>query len=430
MAAMKIQSVRGMNDIGIEDSPLWRYIESHAKKVFDAYGFVELRTPVLESTALFKRGVGEATDIVEKEMYTFEDRNGESLSLRPEGTAATVRAVLENSWLRANPVLKLFYIAPMFRHERPQKGRYRQFYQLGVEMFGPAGARADIEVLALQYLLFNNLGLQDVELRLSSVGCETCRPEYKKMLVEILTPQKDHLCEDCQRRLETNPMRILDCKVEGCKKIAKNLPAMVDHLCEICEPHFNEVRDGLVALEIPFKVDPSIVRGLDYYNRTAFEFVCTSEKLGAQATISGGGRYDKLVEDLGGPATPAVGFAAGIERLTILLEEVKDKLKTYVDICFINADEAGKVKTLQLCQMLRSRGIRAEMDLDNKSFKAQMKRANKLEARYVMILGQSEIDNNVAILKKMETGEQEDILLTQIEQELKDRFPKSVNFKL
>ena len=197
MAAMKIQSVRGMNDIGIEDSPLWRYIESHAKKVFDAYGFVELRTPVLESTALFKRGVGEATDIVEKEMYTFEDRNGESLSLRPEGTAATVRAVLENSWLRANPVLKLFYIAPMFRHERPQKGRYRQFYQLGVEMFGPAGARADIEVLALQYLLFNNLGLQDVELRLSSVGCETCRPEYKKMLVEILTPQKDHLCEDC-----------------------------------------------------------------------------------------------------------------------------------------------------------------------------------------------------------------------------------------
>lgn len=427
---MKIQSIRGMNDLGIEDSPLWRYIESHAKKTFDAFGFTELRTPILESTQLFKRGVGEDTDIVEKEMYSFEDRNGDSLSLRPEGTASAVRAVVQHSWVRANPVLKLFYIGPMFRHERPQKGRYRQFHQVGGELFGVEEPKADVEIIALQHQFFRKLGLEDVELRLSSIGCDTCRPPYKQVLKEILESHRNDLCEDCQRRIDTNPLRVLDCKVETCKEIAKELPHIVDHLCGECRPHFDSVRDGLVALDIPFVVDPKIVRGLDYYNRTAFEFVCTSEKLGAQATISGGGRYDKLVEDLGGKATPAIGFAAGLERIALILEEQKEKLVPKVDLYLANPDEAGYVKCLQLCNDLRMRGIRAEMDLQSKSFKAQMKRANKLMARYVLIIGQQELDNNLVILKDMQEGTQEEIIFTRLEDELKTRFPKSANYPL
>jgi histidyl-tRNA synthetase len=430
MATMKIQSIRGMNDVGLEDSALWRYIEGHAKRVFDSHGFVELRTPVLEATELFKRGVGESTDVVEKEMYTFEDRNGDSLSLRPEGTASVVRAIIQNSWIRDNPVLKLFYIGPMFRHERPQKGRYRQFYQIGAELFGPEGPTADVEIIAAQHMLFTNLGLENVELRLSSIGCDTCRPSYKKLLVELLTPHKADLCEDCNRRLDSNPLRVLDCKVEKCKAIASEMPAIVDHLCGVCKPHFDSVRDGLVALNIPFVVDPKIVRGLDYYNRTAFEFVCTSDKLGAQATISGGGRYDKLVEDLGGKATPAIGFAAGIERIALLLEEQKEKLKPIVDVFLVNPDQEGHTKCLQICNQLRARGVRAEMDLQAKSFKAQMKRANKLNSQYTLIIGKNEIDNNLVILKDMLEGTQEEILFTHLEEELKKRFPKTKNFKL
>lgn len=427
---MKIQSIRGMNDIGIEESPLWRYIEAHAKKVFDSFGFVELRTPVLESTDLFKRGVGENTDVVEKEMYTFDDRNGDSLSLRPEGTASVVRAIIENSWIRDNPVLKLFYIGPMFRHERPQKGRYRQFYQLGAELFGVEGPMADVEIIAAQHMLFKNLGLEGVELRLSSIGCDVCRPPYKKLLIEKLSSRKDELCGDCQRRMDTNPLRVLDCKVEKCKEIASTLPHVVDHLCGDCRPHFDAVRDGLVALDIPFVVDPKIVRGLDYYNRTAFEFVCTSDKLGAQATISGGGRYDGLVDQLGGKATPAVGFAAGIERIALLLEEQKEKLKPLVDLFLVNPDESGKIKCMQICNDLRTRGVRAEMDIQGKSFKAQMKRANKVKARFVLILGQNELDNNLAILKDMNEGTQEEVMLTQLDDELKKRFPKTTNFQV
>lgn len=429
MCTMKIQSIRGMNDIGIEDSPLWRYIESHAKKVFDSFGFVELRTPVLEATALFKRGVGEDTDVVEKEMYTFEDRNGDSLSLRPEGTASVVRAVNQSSWLRENPVLKLFYIGPMFRHERPQKGRYRQFHQLGAELFGVEGPLADIEVIAAQHNLFKNLGLEGVELRLSSIGCNTCRPPYKALLIKELSSQKEDLCEDCNRRLDSNPLRVLDCKKEKCKAIAAKLPHVVDHLCGECRPHFDAVRDGLVALNIPFIVDPKIVRGLDYYNRTAFEFVCTSDKLGAQATISGGGRYDGLVEQLGGKPTSGVGFAAGIERICILLEEQKENLKPHVDLFLVNPDESGKIKCMQICNELRERGVRAEMDIQGKSFKAQMKRANKVRSRFVLIIGQNEIDNNLVILKDMNEGTQEEILLTQLDTELQTRFPRTTNFQ-
>lgn len=425
---MKIQSVRGMKDVGIDDSPLWRYIEGHAKRLFDAYGFTELRTPIVENTALFRRGVGDQTDIVEKEMYSFTDRNGESLSLRPEATASSVRAVLENSWLRANPVLKLFYIGPMFRHERPQKGRYRQFYQIGAELFGPAGPQADIEILALQHQLFTNLGLEGVELRISSIGCDRCRPPYKELLIERLSPYKDELCGDCQRRLQHNPLRILDCKVPRCQEIASTMPALVEQLCDQCDPHFEQVKEGLQSLGIPFRVDPSIVRGLDYYNRTAFEFVCKGEQLGSQATISGGGRYDKLVEQLGGPACPAVGFAAGVERLALLLEAKKMQLQAGVDVFFVAADTVAAPHLLPFCYRLREQGLRAELDLEGKSFKAQMKRADKLRSRFVMILGQNEIAKNTAILKNMTTGEQEELALDQIEAHLLALLPRRETF--
>lgn len=428
---MKLQAIRGMNDISGEDSHLWHYIEDHARKVFESFGFQEVRTPILEQTELFKRGVGETTDVVEKEMYTFEDRGGDSLSLRPEGTASVVRAVNQYNWLRDNPVLKLYYIGPMFRRERPQKGRYRQFFQLGCELMGVEGPLADVEVINIQYNLLKSLGLnEDVELRLSSIGCDTCRPPYKKLLIESLSKHKEQLCEDCQRRMETNPLRVLDCKVESCKKIAKTMPAIVDHLCSECRPHFDKVRDGLVALKIPFVVDPSIVRGLDYYSRTAFEFVCVNEKLGAQGTVSGGGRYDKLIGQLGGKDSPAVGFAAGIERLTILLETMKEKLQPRVDLFFVTPDESGINQALQLSNLLRSRGLRCEVDLQAKSMKAQMKRANKLRAKFVLILGQSEIDNNLAVLKNMENSEQEEIMLTHIEEELSKRFKATCNFQV
>ncbi|MFK8137649.1 MAG: histidine--tRNA ligase [Bdellovibrionales bacterium] len=426
---MKIQSIRGMNDIALEESYLWRYIESHARQVFESYGFSEIRTPLLESTSLFKRGVGETTDIVEKEMYSFEDRGGDSLSLRPEGTASTVRAVVQHNWVRENPVLKQYYIGPMFRRERPQKGRYRQFFQLGVELFGVEGPMADVEVIHIQHQLFKRLGVEQFELQISSIGCDDCRPAYKDMLIEILTPLKQELCDNCQRRMDTNPLRVLDCKEKKCQAIAAELPSILDHLCGVCEPHFDKVRDGLVALGVPFKVNPKIVRGLDYYNRTAFEFVSLDDSLGTQATISGGGRYDKLVEQLGGNATPAVGFAAGIERLALILEPMKEKLQPRVDVFLIAPDQQGLEKCLPLTGALRSRGIRAEMDLQGKSFKAQLKRANKLKSRYALIVGESEIQNNLAILKNMDEGTQEEILLTKIDEKLKELFPKTSNYR-
>lgn len=419
---MKIQSIRGMNDIGESEIHLWHFVENKIRKLSEAYNFFEVRTPVLESTQLFKRSVGDTSDIVEKEMYTFTDRNGESLSLRPEGTASVARAVIEHNWAFETPGLKMYYLAPMFRHERPQKGRYRQFHQFGTELLGVEAPHADVEVIALAHALFQDLGIHGIELQISSVGCETCRPNYKKLLQDKLAPHKEKLCEDCQRRFDTNPMRVLDCKVKSCKEIAVELPGIVDHLCATCVTHFNGVRDGLIALQIPFRVNPKIVRGLDYYVRTAFEFINNDETLGAQSTVCGGGRYDRLIEQLGGKPTPAVGFGMGLERLTLLLETRKQELIPKVDLYCVVADEAARTRLQQVCFKLRSAGLRVEMDLQPKSMKSQLKRANKLQARYSLILGSQELEKQMALLKDMSQETQIEVPMDTIEKEILMRF--------
>lgn len=344
---MKLQSVRGMNDVLEPQIFLWQAIESRIHDLYRQFGYVEIRTPIVEPTALFKRGVGEETDVVEKEMYTFEDRNGESLSLRPEGTAAVVRSMIEHNYLRENPVSKFYYIAPMFRHERPQKGRYRQFHQYGVELLGSPDASSDAEVIALHSLLYTDLGLKGVELRLSSIGCNDCRPAYRTLLSGLLEKELANLPEDFHKKIHTNPQRVFDLKNEGAKVVASKLPKVLDHLCENCRVHLNGLKNRLKDLGVPFELDPSIVRGLDYYNRTAFEF--TSSHLGAQSAAGGGGRYDSLFENIGGKATPAVGYAGGMERLIMLLEDSNPAKRPRPIVYFVGVDEAGLQRCEPLC---------------------------------------------------------------------------------
>lgn len=410
---MKIQSVRGMNDIFQPEITLWHKIESDIRDACRVFGFSEIRTPILEPTELFKRGVGSDTDIVEKEMYTFADRNGDSLTLRPEGTASVVRAIVEHGLLGENPTLKLYYMGPMFRHERPQKGRYRQFYQFGVELVGPDHPFADVEVLALQHLLLKKLGVDKfVELRISSVGCEQCRPAYKEKLISLLESKKSELPEDVQKRIHTNPQRIFDHKDEKVQKIAATLPVMVDSICESCRKHLNGVEEGLKAYKIPYTLDPKIVRGLDYYTQTAFEFV--TDKLGAQSTVCGGGRYNKLIAELGGPESPAVGFGMGIERLSLLVQQLGAVEVDSCDVAFVYPDEKGLPVAFQLCQELRLAGLHCEIDYQGRSMKSQMKRADKLKARYTVIIGGSEIERGMAVVKDMAARSQKDVPFDQL----------------
>jgi histidyl-tRNA synthetase len=429
IVCMKIQSVRGMNDIAGEDSFLWRYIESKARKIFETFGYQEIRTPLLENTALFARGVGEGTDIVEKEMYTFLDRNGDSLTLRPEGTASVVRASIEHNWFRDNPVQKFYYIGPMFRHERPQKGRYRQFFQLGAEQFGVEGFLGDVEVIQMQHQLLTSIGIENVELHLSSLGCDVCRPPYRDALIQKLESLKDELPVEHHDKIHKNPLRIFDSKDEACMKITAKLPKMVNSLCADCNAHFDGVRDALVAVKVPFKVNSNIVRGIDYYNRTVFEFIANDKAMGSQATVSAGGRYDGLVATLGGPQTPAVGFAAGIERLAMLLEDLKPKLQPVVDLYCVIPDKTGLNISLQIADALRKLHVRVEVDLQMKAMKNQLKRANKLNAKYALIIGEQEISHNFAILKNMQDQTQEEILLTRLEEDLLKRFKTSSNYR-
>lgn len=410
---MKIQSVRGMNDIFQPEIALWHKIESDIRDACRVFGFSEIRTPILEPTELFKRGVGSDTDIVEKEMYTFSDRNGDSLTLRPEGTASVVRAIVEHNLLGENPTLKLYYMGPMFRHERPQKGRYRQFYQFGVELVGPDHPFADVEVIALQHLLLKKLGVDKfVELRISSVGCGECRPAYKEKLISLLEAKKSDLPEDVQKRIHTNPQRIFDHKDEKVQKIASTLPVMVDSICESCRKHLNGVEEGLGAYKIPYVIDPKIVRGLDYYTQTAFEFV--TDKLGAQATVCGGGRYNKLIAELGGPEAPAVGFGMGIERLSLLVQQLGVVEADSCDVAFVYPDEKGLPVAFRLCQELRLAGLHCEIDYQGRSMKSQMKRADKLKARYTVIIGGAEIERGLAVVKDMSARSQKDVPFDQL----------------
>ncbi len=419
MSKDRLQAIRGMNDVLPPESAVWSHLEQSARKVLHAAGFREARTPIVEVTALFARGVGETTDVVEKEMYTFADRDGTSLSLRPEGTASCVRAYVEHAVHKAEPITRWYYAGPMYRHERPQKGRYRQFHQIGLEAFGSDDPMLDAEVVALLDAIVRQAGIERYELRLSSVGCNEadCRPAYRARLIALLEARKGELCEDCQRRVERNPLRVFDCKQPGCIQVAKTLPRPLEGICARCLQHFDGVRRYLDAATIGYLVDSSIVRGLDYYTRTAFEIHGTGPELGSQNALGGGGRYDGLVEALGGPAVTGVGFAVGVERLVMALGPgAAERLAPRADLFIVaTADVPGaRERAFSLAVTLRGQGLTVELDPRGGSFKSQMKRAGNVGARFVAILGAEELAAGNAALKNLETGTQEQVALDAI----------------
>tara|TARA_R110001606_G_scaffold22991_2_gene77789 strand:+ start:2124 stop:3398 length:1275 start_codon:yes stop_codon:yes gene_type:complete len=408
--ARKIQAIRGMNDILPDQSSVWLYLEKTVADVVKSYGYQQIRFPIVENTDLFKRGVGETTDIVEKEMYTFDDRNGESLTLRPEGTASCVRAA-DQAGLLFNQTQRLWYTGPMFRYERPQKGRYRQFHQIGVESFGMGSADIDAELIILSARLWKKLGLlEHVELQLNTIGLASERETYKAALVDYLTEFKDQLDEDSQRRLGTNPLRILDSKDESTQTVLKDAPNLEDFIGEESQAHFDLLQAILKANGISYVINRRLVRGLDYYGKTVFEWVTTH--LGSQATVCAGGRYDGLVEQLGGKSTPAVGFAMGIERLVLLLETlnlIPDEAKFSTDVFVISMGDDAELASFVLAERLREKNSNLVVlrHCGGGNFKNQMKKADRSEARFTIVLGQDEIDNGICQVKDMSTGEQQ-----------------------
>jgi histidyl-tRNA synthetase len=411
---MKIKSIRGFHDILPETIKRWHFIEDTAKRIFELYGYSEIRIPVLEFTDVFARSLGTTTDIVEKEMYTFTDRDGSSLTLRPEGTAGVVRAYIEDSMHAKSAITKLYYTGMMFRHERPQKGRFRGFYQIGAELIGPEEPSSDAEIITMLWRFFEEIDLtRFLELEISSLGDENCRPQYKEKLVRYFMPHKEDLCEDCQRRLDVNPLRILDCKQAKCKEIAADAPSMLDNLCVECETHFNSVKEDLTQVGIPFSINPKIVRGLDYYTRTVFEM--TTQELGSQNAVAAGGRYDGLVKELGGPDTAAVGFAMGIERIVLLQEKaIPQGFEKEVDVFIAYLGDDAKKASFPLAFNLRKNGVSVEMDYANKSLKSQMKRSDKLGANFTFIIGEEELQKGVVKVRNMKESSEEDIKLEDV----------------
>ncbi len=405
---METRSIRGFHDVLPEDVKRWHRVEETAKAVFELHGFSELRMPVLEFTEIFARSLGSTTDIVEKEMYTFADRDGSSLTLRPEGTAGVARSYIENSMWAKSPVTKLYYTGMMFRHERPQKGRYRGFYQIGAELLGPEEPSADAELIAMVWNILESAGITKyLTLELSSLGDGSCRPQYKEKLVAFFAPERERLCENCLRRLETNPLRILDCKVKGCSEIASRAPRMIDSLCADCASHFAEVREALDSVGVPYVVNPGIVRGLDYYTRTVFEI--TTGELGSQNAVAAGGRYDGLVEELGGPRTPAVGFAMGMERLILLHQAAfPEGFSREMSVFIAHMGEEARKMAFRLASELRGLGIPTEMEYGGKSLKSQFKRADKSGARLTLIIGEDEIRRGVVKVRDMDTGREDE----------------------
>ena len=411
---MKVRSIKGFHDILPEDIGRWHHIEDTAKSIFERYGYSEIRIPVLEFTEVFARSLGTSTDIVEKEMYTFTDRDGSSLTLRPEGTAGVVRAYVEDSMYTKSPQSKLYYTGMMFRHERPQKGRYRGFYQIGAELFGSDAPESDAELIAMIDGFFNSVNLgKSVTLELSSLGDNECRPAYKEKLKEFFTAHRDDLCEDCKRRLDTNPLRILDCKQKGCIEVSKDAPKMLDHLCSSCKEHFARVKEGLDSIGIPYEINPKIVRGLDYYTRTVFEF--TTDQLGAQNAVAAGGRYDGLVKELGGPETPAVGFAMGLERIVLLHKEVTAQgFERRVDFYIAYLGKEAQNAAFSLAYELRSSGARVDADYGGKSLKSQMKRADKSGARYTVIIGEEELNRGIVKVRDMKESIEKEMSIEEV----------------
>lgn len=407
---MKIAKQKGTRDIFLEDAKIWQYIEKNVRELASSYHMSEIRTPVFEATELYARGVGDETDIVNKEMYTFLDKGGRSITLRPELTAGVVRAYIENGLDSMPSPLKLWYIGNMYRYEKMQKGRYREFTQFGVEILGSDSNLADIETICLAYHLFKKLDLTDqVELSINSIGCQTCRNEYIEALKTYVKPHLNEMCETCQKRYEKNPLRMIDCKEEHCKGILADAPMITDHLCEACQNDFNYLQKGLEEFDIPYIVDKTIVRGLDYYNKTVFEF--TAKELGFAAC--GGGRYDTLVETLGGKHVPAVGFGMGLDRIFLLVKEyhAKEAITDDLDIYFAILDKTAHKTVAPIIFALRDQGYQVDLDISDKSFKAMLKYADKQKAKLVCIIGEEELNSQTAIMKNMQTGEQVTVAL-------------------
>ena len=409
---MSITGIKGMNDILPGDIETWQHLEEQARKVFGAFGYREIRVPVAEKTELFCRSIGETTDIVEKEMYTFTDKGGTSMTLRPEGTAPVMRAFIQHKLHALDPVSKLYYIGPMFRHERPQKGRYRQFHQIGAEVIGIDDPKIDAQVLAMLSHYFMTTKIPDVSLQINSLGCPGCRPTYREALIDFLDKRLTCLCADCQRRYTSNPLRVLDCKVPGCKEVTIDAPAMLDNLCIGCEAHFSQVKNHLDALGVDYTVNPRMVRGLDYYTRTTFEMVTGS--LGAQNAVAAGGRYDGLIRDLGGPELPGIGFAIGLERLALMLGE-QSVQPPRPELFIATLGEAATNAGFSMLTRLQRRGIPVEMEYTGKSLKAQLRRADKIKARRVLIIGEDELQRGVSQLRYMDESRQEEVELDSLE---------------
>ena len=415
---------KGTNDFLPEDTVKWQYVENILRESAKKYGFEEIRTPIFEATELFLRGVGETTDIVNKEMYTFNDKGNRSITLRPEGTASTARAFIEHKMHGRPMPVKLYYMGPMFRYERPQKGRFRQFHQFGIEAFGSNDPALDSEIIAFAMEFYRKLGLTGLKVRLNSVGCPKCRAEHKAKLQEMLRPHLDELCEDCRSRFEKNPLRIFDCKNEKCQALIENAPSITDCLCEDCKDHFEKVKTYLTAADIPFEVDSRLVRGLDYYTKTAFEIILT--EIGAQSAICGGGRYDGLIRDIGGQDMPGVGFALGMERVFAALEAggIEIPVEEGTDVYCVALGEKAREKAFAWIMELRRRGVKAEMDYMAKSFKAQMKAADREAAKFVVICGDNELEKDEIIIKDMADSSQESVSREKVIEELIRRIQK------
>lgn len=409
-----MQALKGTHDILPEEVYKWDYMEGVIRDVCARYGYKEIRTPIIEATELFQRGIGDTTDVVTKEMYTFTDRGNRSVTLRPENTASAVRAYLEHKMYGDQQVHKMFYIGSMFRYDRPQAGRYREFHQFGLEVLGASSPLADAEVIAMACEIFHRLGLKDLDLHLNSIGDKNCRPAYRQKLIEFFEGKKDQLCDDCRERLYKNPLRILDCKEEGCKKASIGAPEITDYLCDDCHKKFEAVKHYLDVLGISYTVDPRLVRGLDYYTNTAFEI--QYPPLGAQSAVCGGGRYDGLVEEIGGPSTPGIGFAIGLERLLLALEMQNlipaPKAQKRVYIAALGEDAVAEGFKIQ--EELRGLGVLTDMDLQGRSLKGQMKQAGKLDSQFTVIIGSNELEKGAAAVKNMADGTQKDIPFAEV----------------
>ena len=409
--ALITKAIKGTKDVLPSESYKNQYIEATCLGVAENFGYKEMRTPVFEHTELFQRGVGDTTDVVQKEMYTFDDKGGRSITLRPEGTAGAARSFLENGLSNEALPQKICYLTSCYRYEKPQTGRLREFHQFGIECFGAASPLADAEMISLAKQIFDELGVKDLHLELNSIGCPTCRAEYHKALKEYFTSRIDELCDTCRDRLDRNPMRILDCKSPVCSEIAKDAPVVLDYLCDECREHFEKTKSYLDASNIEYIVNPQIVRGLDYYTKTVFEFV--SDSIGSQGTVCGGGRYDGLIEELGGQHTPSLGFGMGLERLQLVMEAQGCEFPepSRPDLFIVAMGDKATLKAIEIAKDMRDEGYSVVYDLNGRSLRAQMKYADKCNAKYNVVIGDNEVDTKTAILKDMATGEQSEISL-------------------